>query len=376
MMISDGMSLINQSKRLIIKIGSALLVDEKSGHIRYGWLEKLADDIANLRSRNKEVIIVSSGAVAFGSRHLGIHGKALKLQEKQAAAATGQIRLAHAYENALTRHGITIAQILLSPDDTEQRRRHLNARATISTLLSLNVVPIINENDTVTTKELRFGDNDRLGARVAQMMSADNLILLSDVDGLYNRDPRLDKTAKHIPIVHEVTPKIEAMAGVAITNYSSGGMVTKLGAARIANNAGCHMIIANGTISNPIQAIEDGVKCTWFKANSTPRRARKTWIASAIDPRGSIFIDKGATSAIYNGRSLLPAGVLQVSGHFERGDLVKVLNQDETEIARGLVAYSAKDTLLIKGRRSTEIEAILGYQGRNELIHRDDLVLI
>ena len=208
------------------------------------------------------------------------------------------------------------------------------------------------------------------------MMSADNLILLSDVDGLYNRDPRLDKTANHIPIVREVTPRIEAMAGVAITNYSSGGMVTKLAAARIANNAGCHMIIANGTISNPIQAIEDGIKCTWFKANSTPRRARKTWIASAIDPNGSIFIDKGATSAIYNGRSLLPAGVLQVSGHFERGDLVKVLNQDETEIARGLVAYSAKDTLMIKGRRSTEIEAILGYQGRNELIHRDDLVLI
>ena len=367
-------NLIN-AKRIVVKIGSTLLVDEQTGTIRYQWLEKLADDIADLKKQGKDLLIVSSGAIAVGSQHLKINSRVLKLEEKQAAAATGQIRLAHAYETALARHSITVAQILLSPEDTEERRRHLNARATLTTLLNLGVVPIINENDTVTTKEIRFGDNDRLGARVAQMISADTLILLSDVDGLYERDPKKDKTAKHIANVERITPAINAMAGVAGTNYSSGGMITKLAAAKIATNAGCQMAILAGNRMNPLTSLIQGAKCTWFQASSTPRGARKSWIASAISSNGSIFLDEGAMKALYSGRSILPAGILSIRGTFKRGDLVTVHNPNGEEVAKGLVAYSATDAALIQGHKSKEIESILGYRGRDELIHRDDLVL-
>ena len=366
---------LTATNRLVVKIGSALLVEERTGEIRHEWLNKLADDIANLKSRGKEVLIVSSGAIAVGSQHLGINQQILKLEEKQAAAATGQIRLAHAYETALARHSITVAQILLSPSDTEERRRHLNARATLTTLLRLGVIPVINENDTITTKEIRFGDNDRLGARVAQMISADTLILLSDVDGLYEQDPRKNPRAKHIKSVGRITPEIIAMAGVAGTGYASGGMITKLEAAKIATSAGCQMAIVAGNIMSPLTALENGARCTWFQASSTPRGARKSWIASAINPNGSIFLDEGAIKALYSGRSILPAGILKVIGSFKRGDLVTVHSTDGDELAKGLVAYSASDAIMIKGHKSKEIESILGYRGRDELIHRDDLVL-
>ena len=360
---------------IVVKIGSALLVDENTGKIRQEWLEKFADDIAYLKKKGKELLIVSSGAIAVGSQHLGINNRVLKLEEKQAAAATGQIRLAHAYEGALARHSITVAQILLSPEDTEERRRHLNARATLTTLLSLAVVPVINENDTVTTKEIRFGDNDRLAARVAQMISADTLILLSDVDGLYERDPKIDTNAKHVATVDKITSNIDAMAGIAGTNYSSGGMVTKIAAARIATSAGCRMAIVAGKIMNPLTAMNNGTRCTWFQASSTPRGARKRWIASAISTNGSIFLDEGAMKALFSGRSLLPAGITKIVGVFKRGDLITVHNSNGLDVAKGLVAYSASDAEMIKGHKSKEIETILGYRGRDELIHRDDLAL-
>ena len=371
----QGTSPLADAKRIVVKIGSALLVDQESGRIRRAWLDALADDIDALRRRGKEILIVSSGAIAVGRRHLGITRATLKLEEKQAAAATGQIRLAHAYEEALARHQITVAQILLSPEDTERRRRHLNARATMTTLLSLGAVPVINENDTVATIEIRFGDNDRLGARVAQMVSADTLLLLSDVDGLYERDPRIDPKARHIPVVQRITPEIEAMAGVAGTGYSSGGMVTKLAAARIATAAGCRMGIVAGTVMNPLAAVEAGARCTWFQATDTPRGARKSWIASAISPAGAVYLDAGAERALSQGRSLLPAGVIRVAGQFERGDLVTVHGADGREIGRGLAAYASEDAQRIGGHKSREIETILGYRGRDELIHRDDLVL-
>ena len=367
---------LEEARRIVVKIGSALLVDQESGRIRHDWLAALADDVADLRQRGKEVLIVSSGAIAVGRRHLGLTSPALKLEEKQAAAATGQIRLAHAYEQALARHDITVAQVLLSPEDTERRRRHLNARATMTTLLALGAVPVINENDTVATAEIRFGDNDRLGARVAQMVSADTLLLLSDVDGLYEQDPRANPNARHIATVERLTPRIEAMAGAAGTDHASGGMVTKLAAARIATSAGCRMAIIAGGPLNPLAALEAGARCTWFEASATPRAARKNWIASAINAAGAVYLDAGAETALAKGRSLLPAGVTRVTGRFERGDLVTVHGASGREIARGLAAYGAEDAARIKGHKSREIEAILGYRGRDELIHRDDLVLI
>ena len=366
---------LDEARRIVVKIGSALLVDQESGRIRHDWLRALADDVADLRKRGKEVLIVSSGAIAVGRRHLGLTGPALKLEEKQAAAATGQIRLAHAYEEALARHDLTVAQILLSPEDTERRRRHLNARATMTTLLTLGAVPVINENDTVATAEIRFGDNDRLGARVAQMVSADTLLLLSDVDGLYEQDPRSDPNARHIARVERITPEIEAMAGAAGTDHASGGMITKLAAARISTAAGCRMAIIAGGPMNPLSAMEAGARCTWFQASDTPRAARKNWIASAINAAGAVHLDAGAEAALAKGRSLLPAGVTKVTGTFERGDLITVHGNNGEEIARGLAAYGAGDAGRIKGHKSREIEAILGYRGRDELIHRDDLVL-
>jgi glutamate 5-kinase len=357
------------ARRLVVKIGSALLVDD-GGLVRHAWLNALVDDIVRCRVRGQEVIIVSSGAIAVGRRHLGLSGRALRLEEKQAAAATGQIRLAHAYQEALGRHGITVAQILLTPEDTEARQRHLNARATFDQLLALGAVPVVNENDTIATVEIRFGDNDRLAARVAQMVSADMLVLLSDIDGLYTGDPRHEPTSRHIPLVREIGPEIEAMAGAAPPGYSSGGMVTKLAAARIAMSAGCHMLIAQGRPGRgrgPLAAIEAGARASLFLPRAEPRSARKAWIAGAINP--------GAARALRQGKSLLPAGVVAIAGVFERGDCVVIRTKAGIEAARGLSAYASGDIHRIAGHKSGEIAAILGYRGRDEIIHRDDLVL-
>ena len=363
------------ARRLVVKIGSALLAAD-SGEIRRGWLAALADDVARCHARGQEVILVSSGAIAVGRRHLGLGRRRLRLEENQAAAATGQIRLAHAYQEALARHGITVAQILLTLDDTEERRRHLNARATFAQLLSLGAVPVVNENDTVATAEIRFGDNDRLAARVAQMTSADMLVLLSDIDGLYTADPRKSSEARHVPIVREIGPEIEAMAGEAAPGFSSGGMVTKLAAARIAMGAGCHMLIAQGKgAGSPLAAIEARCRATLFLTRAEPRSARKAWIAGAVNPCGILTVDDGAAGALRRGKSLLPAGVVAVEGVFERGDAVIIRTRSGSETGRGLSAYSSADIRRIAGYKSGEIAGILGYRGRDEIIHRDDLVV-
>lgn len=368
------------AKRLVVKIGSALLVDGKTHEIRRQWLDALADDVARARKRGTEVVIVTSGAVAAGRVRLRLTHRVLRLEEKQAAAATGQIRLAHAYQETLARHDITVAQVLLTLDDTEERRRHLNARATIDTLLALGAVPVINENDTVATAEIRFGDNDRLAARVAQMISADTLVLLSDIDGLYTADPRKDPEAKLLPVVHELTPEVEGMAGEPPPGWSSGGMVTKIVAARIAMSAGCRMVITKGSRLNPLKALEKpvsegGAPCSWFLSDAEPRTARKAWIAGHLNPAGVLIIDAGAAAALDKGASLLPAGVRTVEGEFQRGDLLVIRTADGREVARGLSAYASDDARRIIGRRSRDIEAILGYRGRDEMIHRDDLVV-
>ncbi len=362
------------SRRLIVKIGSALLVTA-TGEIRREWLAALIDDIARCRARGQEVLLVSSGAVAVGRWDLGLTGRALRLEEKQAAAAAGQIRLAHAYLEELGRHGLRVAQILLTPEDTEDRARHLNARATLEQLLALGAVPVINENDTVATAEIRFGDNDRLAARVAQMISADTLVLLSDIDGLYTADPRNDAAAEHLATIAAITPEIEAMAGTAPPGYSSGGMVTKLAAARIAMAAGCRMVIARGEGHRPLTAIEDGARVSWFLPPSEPRTARKRWIAGAINTAGAFVVDDGAAAALARGTSLLPSGIVAVEGTFERGDAVVVRGADGRELARGLAAYASADARAIAGHKSAEIETLLGYRGRDEMIHRDDLVM-
>ena len=369
------MKALSRSGRLIVKIGSALLVEQSTGAIHRTWLESLADDVADLKARGVEVVLVSSGAIAVGRRHLRLPPGPLPLESKQAAAATGQIRLAHAYQESLARHSITVAQVLLTLEDTESRRRHLNARATINALLGFGAVPVINENDTVATSEIRFGDNDRLAARVAQMISADTLVLLSDIDGLYTADPRREAGAKHIPVVDQITPEIEAMAGEAPAGYSSGGMITKLAAAKVAHAAGCRMAIALGTRLHPLKALDEGQRTTWFLPAAEPKTARKRWIAGSLKPVGAISIDAGAAKALARGKSLLPAGVTEVSGNFERGDLIEVKDTDGQSLGRGLSAYSAADARRILGHKSHEIEAILGYRGRDEVIHRDDLVL-
>jgi glutamate 5-kinase len=367
---------LSGARLVVVKIGSTLLVDDHSGRMRRAWLDALADDLAALRHEGVEIIVVSSGAIAVGRHHLDLKRKAIRLEEQQAAAATGQIRLAHAYQETLARHDITVAQILLTLADTEERRRHLNARNTLATLLRLGTIPVINENDTVATAEIRFGDNDRLAARVAAMMNADALVLLSDIDGLYAADPRKHPDAEFVPIVRALTPEIEAMAGKAPPGYSSGGMVTKMAAARIALAAGCRMAIADGPRLNPIAAIQDGARCTWFLSSVEPRTARKRWIAGSLKPLGRVTLDDGALRALQQGKSLLPAGVTGVEGHFERGDAVIVEDSQGREVARGLVAYSIEDSRRILGYKSREIEARLGYRGREELIHRDDLVLM
>ena len=366
---------LSGSRRVIVKIGSALLVDDDKGEIRGTWLSELASDIAGFHKQKIEVVIVSSGAIAVGRNRLELPSGELALEQKQAAAATGQIRLAHAWQQALGMHNITVAQILLTLSDTEERRRHLNARATIETLLKLGTIPVINENDTVATEEIRYGDNDRLAARVAQMISADTLVLLSDVDGLYNEDPRLNSNADLISEVTEITPEIEAMAGAAPSGYSSGGMLTKLEAAKIAMAAGCTMAITDGTVMNALSALASGGRATWFMPSSEPLTARKGWIAGTVSAAGSIVIDAGAINALKSGKSLLPAGVTSIEGTFERGDVVNIKVPGIGVVGRGLSAYSSDDAIRISGRKSRDIERILGYRGRDEMVHRDDLVL-
>ena len=368
-------SRLARARRIVVKIGSSLLVDGADGRIHRAWLNALADDIAAMRSRGQEVLIVTSGAIAVGRRHLGLPAGPLRLEESQAAAASGQIRLAHAYQVALGRHDIGAGQVLLTLDDTEGRRRYLNALSTLNTLLKLGAVPVVNENDTVATAEIRFGDNDRLAARVAMMTSADALVLLSDIDGLYDSNPKLNPQARLIPEVRTLTPEIEAMGGKALPGDSSGGMETKLMAARIATGAGCHMAITNGRTLHPLQALLEGAPCTWFLADANPRTARKRWIAGTLKPSGAITVDAGAQRALKAGRSLLPAGVTAVEGQFECGDAVVVAGPDGQEIARGLCAYNCADARRIAGHKSDEIERLLGYRGREELIHRDDLVM-
>lgn len=366
---------LSPSTLVVVKVGSALLVDEDKGTVKADWLAGLAEDLADLTNAGCGVVIVSSGAIALGRHPLGRHDSRLKLEEKQAAAAIGQIRLASEWEQALAAHGLKSAQILLSPDDTETRRRHLNARATLQTLLGNGFIPVVNENDTVATAEIRYGDNDRLAARVAQMISADALVLLSDIDGLYERDPRRDNSALHLPEILTIDDQIAAMAGPAHASYASGGMVTKIEAARIAATAGCHMVICSGLDRRPIKTLLDGGRCTWFQADSNPPQARKKWIAGGLKPSGVITVDIGAVAALERGKSLLAAGITAVSGRFERGDLVTVTNPDGQEIGRGLSHYSADATKQIAGCNSAEIQGILGYRDRDEVIHVDDLVL-
>lgn len=365
-----------QVQRLVIKIGSALVVDSVNATPRIAWLTGIAADIAALRARGVDVIVVSSGAIALARPVLRLHRKRLKLEEKQAAAAVGQIQLAQAWSNALSAVDLTAAQLLLTPDDTEDRRRYLNARATLEMLLALGCIPVINENDTVATAEIRFGDNDRLAARVAEMVSADQLVLLSDIDGLYTADPRKDAAATHIPVVEILTPEIEAMGGEPPPGYSSGGMRTKLVAARIATQAGCAMAIAIGNKPRPLAELENGARCTWFLPAPEGRTARKRWIAGALSPLGTFAVDVGAVRALADGKSLLPAGVRQVRGEFARGDAVTIEGPDGTAFAKGLTAYGSDDARRIAGHRSDRIETILGWRGRDEIVHRDDLVLL
>ncbi len=361
-------------RRIVVKIGSALLVDRAAG-LKQAWLESLGQDIAALHKAGVEVLVVSSGAIALGRTVLGLPKKALKLEESQAAAAAGQIALAKAYADVLGSHGVKSGQILLTLSDTEERRRYLNARATIDTLLKLGAVPVINENDTVATTEIRYGDNDRLAARVATMMGADLLILLSDIDGLYTAPPHKNPDAQFLPLVEAITPEIEAMAGAAASELSRGGMKTKLDAGKIANAAGTAMIITSGTRLAPLSAIDRGERATLFKPSRAPVNAWKTWISGNLEPAGRLMVDAGAARALKSGKSLLPAGVKAVDGRFERGDTVAVMSEDGYEIARGLIAYDSDDARKIAGRKSDEIAAILGYEARAAMIHRNDLVV-
>ncbi|MCY4035726.1 MAG: glutamate 5-kinase [Hyphomicrobiales bacterium] len=366
---------IKNARRLVVKLGSYLLVDPDSGRINESWLTSLAEDFARLRKRSQEVVIVSSGAVALGRSVLKLPANDLRLEESQAAAAAGQIELARAWSTALQPHDINVAQVLLTLGDTEERRRYLNARATLQALLRCRAMPLINENDTVSTQQIRYGDNDRLAARVASMIGADTLVLLSHVDGLYTKDPTSGE-GELVKQVNVLTPEIENMASKGTSALGRGGMKTKLQAARIAMAAGCRMIIASGKVSSPLGRLESGAPSTSFAPLGTPITARKAWIAGSLDTRGSVSIDAGAVEALRHGKSLLPAGVRTVTGSFGRGDMILVESPSGEEIARGLAAYSHRDALLIMGRKSDEIPDILGYHGRDELIHRDDLALL
>jgi glutamate 5-kinase len=362
------------ASRLVVKVGSSLLVGEAG--LRVAWLDSLAADLAAWRARGRELIVVTSGSIALGRAGLGLPPRGTRLEEKQAAAAVGQIGLAEAYRATLQRYGLKAAQLLLTLEDTENRRRYLNARATLQTLLRLGAVPVVNENDTVATAEIRFGDNDRLSARVALMAGAVELILLSDVDGLYTRDPGRFANAERIDRVEAITPEILAMAGGAGSTAGTGGMVSKLAAAKIATGAGCRVTLAPGHDPHPLRRLDEGGPCTRFAARLSPRRAYKDWLAGSLGPVGVLAIDAGAVRALRRGGSLLPAGVTAVQGRFERGDPVLVRGPDGHDLAKGLSAYDADDARRIAGRRTEEIEALLGWRGRDELIHRDDLVLL
>ena len=364
-----------KSKRIVVKIGSALLVDRANGRLKSTWLNSLADDLSVLAAEGREIILVSSGAIALGRQLVELPKGALKLEESQAAAAVGQIGLAAAYQDLFRARGLVSAQVLLTLGDTEERRRYLNARNTIETLLRLKTIPVVNENDTVATSEIRYGDNDRLAARVASMASADLLVLLSDIDGLYSAPPATDPNAKFIPEVAEITAEIEGMAGDAGTELSRGGMVTKIAAAKIAMAAGAHMVIASGKVLHPLKAIADGSRATWFMAASDPVTARKRWIAGTLEPRGALIVDAGAEGALEAGKSLLPAGVRGVTGEFDRGDAVVIRSANGRELARGITAYSNADAAKIIGQKSSQIAEILGYAGRPEIVHRDDMVV-
>jgi glutamate 5-kinase len=366
---------LGAARRVVIKIGSSLFVDQKTGTLDRPWLVGVCRDVGDLRASGKEVVIVSSGAVALGRRELGLDASRALLEDNQAAAAAGQILLAHAYKQELATMGLKTAQVLLTLDDSENRRRYLNASRTLLTLLRREAVPVVNENDTVATQELRYGDNDRLAARVAQMVSADCLVVLSDVDGLYSGDPQRDDGARHIGEVTEVTKEIVDMAGGPGSRHGSGGMRTKIDAARIALGAGCRMAITSGRVMRPIRALREGARATWFVPVATPTAARKQWIAGTLQPKGKVHVDAGAAKALTSGRSLLPAGVTAVDGRFERGDAVTVVAGDGAELGRGLIGYSSREAAAIAGRQSQHIEEILGYRGRDEMIHRDDLVL-
>lgn len=365
----------DRARRIVVKIGSALLADRATGDLKTEWLASLIDDVATLRKAGRQVVLVSSGAVALGRFKLGLPKGALELEQSQAAAAVGQISLAAAYQALAGQHGMTVAQILLTLGDTEQRRRYLNARHTIETLLELGAIPVVNENDTVATAEIKYGDNDRLSARVASMVSADCLVLLSDIDGLYTAPPHADPNAEHIPVVTEITPQIEAMAGAPGTELSKGGMKTKIEAGKIALGAGTNMVITTGAVLHPLRAIADGSKVTWFLANQDPITAKKRWIAGQLEPRGTLFIDAGAEKALFSGKSLLPAGVTRLDGTFDRGDAVIIRSADGRELGRGLVAYPRSEAEKIAGKRSADIESLIGYNGGDELVHRDDMAL-
>jgi glutamate 5-kinase len=362
-------------RRIVVKVGSSLLVDSKGGRLDHDWLAALAQDIAQLHQERRDMLVVSSGAIALGRAVLGLAGGQLKLEDSQAAAAVGQISLARTWSEVLGRHGITAGQVLVTLQDTEERRRYLNARSTIDKLLEWRSVPVINENDTVATNEIRYGDNDRLAARVATMASADLLVLLSDVDGLYDAPPASNQHANFVPLVERITPAIEAMAGAAGSQLSRGGMQTKIEAGKIATHGGTHMVIASGRVSHPLAAITKGARCTWFVTQANPVTARKKWIAGTLEPKGSLTIDAGAVAALRSGKSLLPAGVLRVDGPFARGDAVVIRGPDGAEVGRGLVAYDADDASKIRGRSSSDILSILGFGGRAAMVHRDDLVM-
>lgn len=364
-----------EARRIVVKIGSALLTDRSTGRIKSAWLNSLLDDVAELAKAGKEIVLVSSGSIALGRHALKLPKGPLELEQSQAAAAVGQISLAHAYQELAAARGLTAAQVLLTLGDTEERQRYLNARNTIEVLLALKAIPVVNENDTVATAEIRYGDNDRLSARVASMVSADCLVLLSDIDGLYTAPPNDDPSAEHIPLVTEITPEIEAMAGDAGTELSKGGMKTKITAGKIALAAGTDMVITSGKIYHPLRAISEGARVTWFIAKSDPVTAKKRWISGQLVPNGQIFLDAGAEKALLTGKSLLPAGVTRIDGTFGRGDAVIIRSADGRELGRGLVAYAADEARRIMGKRSGEIAAILGYEGRDTLIHRDDMAL-
>ena len=364
-----------KARRIVVKVGSALLVDSAAGALKHEWLATLAHDIAEMKKAGKEIVVVSSGAIALGRRALNLKNRVLRLEESQAAAAAGQIRLAQAYVDAFQRYGIAVAQILLTLEDTEERRRYLNARETLSTLLSLGAVPVINENDTVATAEIRYGDNDRLAARVASMIDADLLVLLSDIDGLYTANPQRDANARHIPEVRAITPEIERMAEGPVSGYSKGGMESKIAAAKIATAAGTAVIISSGHVLHALSAIQTEARKTLFVPRVSPAQARKRWLAGGLSTLGALVIDAGAERALLSGKSLLPAGVVSVTGQFERGDAVVVRSHDGRELARGLIAYNAEDARRLVGRRTVDIESILGYRGRDEMIHRDDMAI-